>query len=153
MSDDDRPNLAKFIHEFLTSLPDTIRSDILAVVVIYGCDGELGQPEELEEAIRKELLDRRGMRRFGAVLRVRAAADFALMHRVTMAHRNQANPPMIPYEMQVSEAVRRSIETMQLRGPLMIRHLEDAQRRWNAFCERHMNPLDLIEYQERIMRR
>ena len=153
MSHDDQLDLAEFIHEFLTGLPDTIRTEILVSVLIYGCDGEPGHPNELGEAIRKELLDRRGMRRLGAVLRVRAAVDFVLMQRVTVTHRNQASPLTIPSHMQVSEAVRHSIETMQLRGPLMIRHLEDAQRRWNVFCEQHMNPLDLIEYQERIMRR
>ncbi len=124
MSDD--ADLARIVYDFVTELPNTIKNQVLTLVVLYAM--AYGMRSGFEEKLEAFLLASEGPEKFSAVLRTIAALDYILASRTGSYAEKQAKLEFVKKALPESKAA----EVSLLALPFAHKHFELALAKWQT---------------------
>ena len=145
MSDHIEPDFADKIYEFACNLPQTIRPDILAFVVVYAT-GKFNEGGDALLRLKTFLSPRMsGLSRFGATLCTIAALDYVLQRAVSTAR--QCRPMLYALAEQIPE-----LDAVVLGHPLRERHFLQALDDWEKMRRDIITYHTLEDFEDRCLR-
>jgi hypothetical protein len=143
-SDDPR----RLIFHFLDGLPETIKLDVLAFVVILSTRAFPSDTSNqgMADAVTALLFDTRDIFATGAVVCVAAALDYTLEHAVAEA------PETIGFIKAAAQQIP-SLEGSVLRHPMRSRHYERALSDWRALRTTRLTAVQLRDFERSLLAR
>jgi hypothetical protein len=145
MSDHIDLDFAGKIYEFACNLPQTIRPDILAFVVVYAT-GKFNEGDDALLRLKSFLPPRMsGLSRFGATLCTIAAFDYVLQRAASTAR--QCRPMLHAIAEQIPE-----LDAVVLGHPLRERHFSQALDDWKKIRRDLITPQTLEDFEDRCLR-
>lgn len=143
---------AVVVFDFLSLLPDTIRSDIILFVLIWAFDWRRIGIANPVEVLRERLNPSSQITRFSSALRCIGVIDFVLF-RFVAANFEAIDALETAQNDERSDAiVRAEIEKILLGSSLQKKHFEIALGSWNALRAHKISPLRLIGFEHRSLR-
>jgi hypothetical protein len=145
MSDHIEPDFADAIYEFACKLPQTIRPDILAFVVVYAT-GKFNEGDDVLLRLKTFLSPRMsGLSRFGATLCTIAALDYVLQRAASTTR--QCRPMLHALAEQIPE-----LDAVVLGHPFRERHFSQALDDWKKIRRDLITPQTLEDFEDRCLR-
>ncbi|WP_294540013.1 hypothetical protein [uncultured Rhodoblastus sp.] len=138
--------------QFLSGLPDTIRSNILAFVLIYVFDYPLKRDDDLRAIVIEKFQTPDGMRRIAIVLRATGVIDFVLERTIFMQRANEARLPIIAQKLENDAKAAEIIETMMMSRELQLRHAETALQTWTSLRSNELSPGNLMAFEDSCLK-
>jgi len=136
------PDLAGAIVQFLESLPKTISGHILLFVLMYAENEDIFTADEPLSRLRATLLQENDLKRMGAILRTIAALDHILWRTVATAPLTK-----IVSERVASEAPSKEIAGLLAGEPLRAKHFERALADWDRLRSNLITRENLVAYE------
>jgi hypothetical protein len=128
-----------------SSLPDTIRTEILFFMMAYAYDEGSMEPNTYLQKIKTELTRTGKLKRMSATLRAIGALDFILQRSVDKLIDNQRIAEML------SEKRPDLADRMRARQPLALRHAKAALSSWKNLRSTVLNHANLARYEDNLL--